>query len=60
MNVSYKLVSYLDLDPVSVQMLVDGEPLLTIPFCPGNRHYDEYLEWVAEGNTPEPADSGEE
>jgi len=22
---------------------------------PGNRHYEEYLEWVAEGNTPEVA-----
>tara|TARA_B100002019_G_scaffold293297_1_gene319932 strand:+ start:11240 stop:11542 length:303 start_codon:yes stop_codon:yes gene_type:complete len=27
-----------------------------IPFDPGNRDYQEYLEWVAEGNTPEPAE----
>ena len=27
-----------------------------IPFDEGNRDYKEYLEWVAEGNTPEPAD----
>ena len=27
-----------------------------IPIAEGNRHYQEYLEWVAEGNTPEPAD----
>jgi hypothetical protein len=28
----------------------------TIPFAPGNTDYKEYLKWVAEGNTPEPAD----
>jgi hypothetical protein len=27
-----------------------------IPFNPENRDYQEYLKWVAEGNTPEPAD----
>jgi hypothetical protein len=24
-----------------------------VPKTPGNRHYDEYLEWLAEGNEPE-------
>ncbi len=28
---------------------------LTIPNDPGNRHYIEYQEWLAAGNTPEPA-----
>ena len=27
-----------------------------IPFAPGNTDYQEYLEWVAEGNTAEAAD----
>ena len=24
-----------------------------VPESPGNRHYEEYLAWIAEGNTPE-------
>ena len=28
----------------------------TVPFAEGNTDYQEYLAWVAEGNTPEEAD----
>ena len=27
-----------------------------VPFDPANTDYQEYLEWVAEGNTPDPAE----
>ncbi len=30
--------------------------LLSIPINSDNTDYQEYLEWVAEGNTPDPAE----
>ena len=39
--------------------IIDQEstPNLAIPKNESNRHYQEYLEWVAKGNTADPADT---
>ena len=39
-----------------VRTILKTDEGLCIPEAEGNRHYQEYLTWVAEGNTAEPAD----
>jgi hypothetical protein len=32
------------------------DDIIGIPFAPDNTDYQQYLKWLDEGNTPEPAD----
>jgi hypothetical protein len=49
--VKYKLIKYKEENFCVLRN--DG---WVIPFVADNTDYQEYLKWVAEGNTPEPAD----
>jgi len=40
----------------SVNKITDDGTIISIPTNPDNTDYQAYLKWVAEGNTPEPAD----
>lgn len=52
MMTAYKLLKSLDGEIRNV--LRDGKD--TIPFDPANTDYQQYLTWLADGNTPLPAD----
>jgi len=53
--VIYKLINDENGNPMSISK-IDGELLIGIPYAEGNTDYQEYLAWLAEGNTPLPAD----
>ena len=40
----------------SIKRILDDGTISCIPMSDGNTDYQEYLAWVAEGNTPDPAD----
>jgi hypothetical protein len=52
--VQYKLQKGSFGDVVAVTIIGQN---ISIPFDPANTDYQQYLAWLAEGNTPEPADS---
>ena len=39
-----------------VKKVTGTDSYIIMPMSEGNTDYQEYLEWVAEGNTPEAAD----
>jgi hypothetical protein len=47
----YKLIKFQN--KINSVMRSDGA---CVPFDPDNKDYQEYLKWIAEGNTPLPAD----
>jgi hypothetical protein len=49
----YKLFKFND-KVVSILRIADS---VSIPFDPANTDYQQYLAWLAEGNTPLPADA---
>ena len=52
----YKLYKDLTTDTITSVIKIEGEVRLFIPIAEANTDYQEYLAWVAEGNTADPAD----
>ena len=52
----YKLVKHYSTNEIHCVNKITGNRVLSIPMVDGNSDYEEYKEWVAEGNQPEPAD----
>ena len=52
--IQYKLQKGSFGDVVAVTIIGQN---ISIPFDPDNTDYQQYLAWLAEGNTPLPADS---
>ena len=56
MTVNYKLVNDFYSGQLDHIQRNKNGIITDIPMVEGNRDYDEYLVWVAEGNTADPAD----
>jgi hypothetical protein len=58
MEYNYKQVKSLSTGQVDASVIIRLPDNAWIPFDPANTDYQAYLKWVAEGNTPTPADEG--
>ena len=54
MTTQYKLQNNIEGQACAVTIIGQN---ISIPFDPANTDYQAYLAWLAEGNTPEPADT---
>jgi hypothetical protein len=52
----YKQIKSYFTNEIDTQQVLRIADNATIPFDPDNTDYQAYLKWLAEGNTPEPAD----
>ena len=52
----YKLFRSPITNEIKVVHKIEEGSITSIPFSEDNTDYQEYLEWVAEGNTPQEAD----
>ena len=52
----YQQIFDRETNAVSASMIMRIADTAFIPFDPANSDYQAYLEWVADGNTPEPAE----
>jgi len=50
----YKIIKQYSSNEIGVVLRISDNSF--IPFDPANSDYQQYLEWLAEGNTPLPAD----
>ena len=51
-----QLVNDVEGNLCNVKLTYNSGEVLYVPLDNANRHYQEYLEWVAEGNEPEEAE----
>lgn len=52
----YKQIKSYFTNEIDTQQVLRIADNATIPFDPANTDYQKYLEWIAEGNEPLPAD----
>ena len=55
-----QLVNDVEGNLCNVKLTYNSGEVLYVPLDNANRHYQEYLEWVADGGVPEEADTPEE